>query len=186
MQQLDAESIMLGDLMSTIRKAWQPVVVCASLALALAACGQAPTGGAPSAARGPTQSTTNIGASTAAPAPIANQDAITTPSGLQYIEVQAGDGPKPQVGEVVAVHYTGMLDDGTVFDDSYQRGEPIRFPLGVGQVIPGWDEGIALMNKGGKARLIIPPDLAYGDQGAGNAIPPGATLTFDVELVDIQ
>jgi peptidylprolyl isomerase len=105
---------------------------------------------------------------------------------LQYIEVQAGDGPKPQVGEVVAVHYTGMLDDGTVFDDSYQRGEPIRFPLGVGQVIPGWDEGIALMNKGGKARLIIPPDLAYGDQGAGNAIPPGATLTFDVELVDIQ
>jgi peptidylprolyl isomerase len=92
----------------------------------------------------------------------------------------------PQVGDVVAVHYRGQLEDGTVFDSSYDRGQPIRFALGQGRVIRGWDEGIALMNQGGKARLIIPPDLAYGAAGAGGVIPPNATLIFDVELVSIQ
>lgn len=113
------------------------------------------------------------------------EEGMTTASGLQYIETLAGTGPKPQVGEVVTVHYTGRLDNGTIFDSSHNYGEPIRFPLGVGFVIPGWDEGIALMSKGGKATLVIPSDLAYGPQGYGEVIPPDATLTFEVELVDI-
>ena len=110
---------------------------------------------------------------------------MTTASGLEYTEVQAGDGPTPQAGDIVAVHYTGTLTNGVVFDSSYQRNDPIRFPLGMGRVIPGWDEGIGLMKKGGKARLTIPPELGYGEQGAGGVIPPNATLIFDVELVDI-
>ena len=90
-----------------------------------------------------------------------NQENImTTPSGLQYIERRAGSGAKPQPGEIVAVHYTGTLEDGTVFDSSRTRGEPISFALGAGMVITGWDEGISLMNEGGQATLIIPPDLA--------------------------
>ena len=115
-----------------------------------------------------------------------NQENImTTPSGLQYIERRAGSGAKPQPGEIVAVHYTGTLEDGTVFDSSRTRGEPISFALGAGMVITGWDEGISLMNEGGQATLIIPPDLAYGEQGYPPVIPPNATLTFDVELVSI-
>jgi peptidylprolyl isomerase len=112
--------------------------------------------------------------------------AITTDSGLQFIELVAGDGPAPQPGDVVAVHYTGMLADGTVFDSSRERNEPIEFALGQGDVIPGWDEGIARMREGGQAQLIIPPELAYGASGAGGVIPPNATLTFDVELVDVR
>jgi peptidylprolyl isomerase len=111
---------------------------------------------------------------------------ITTPSGLQYTELRAGSGPQPQPGEIVSVHYTGKLQDGTVFDSSYDRGKPISFALGAGMVIKGWDEGIAMMNKGGQATLVIPPDLAYGDAGAGGVIPPKAVLTFEVELVDIH
>ena len=109
----------------------------------------------------------------------------TTESGLQYIVIEEGDGPAPQAGEIVSVHYRGMLEDGTEFDNSYDRGQPIAFPLGQGMVIPGWEEGIALMKVGEKAKLIIPPELAYGEQGAGGVIPPNATLTFEVELVDI-
>jgi peptidylprolyl isomerase len=116
----------------------------------------------------------------------AQENVLTTPSGLQYIEIEQGDGPAPQIGEVVFVNYRGTLEDGTEFDNSYSRGEPIAFPLGKGFVIPGWDEGIALMNVGGKARLIIPPDLAYGAEGVGGVIPPNATLIFDVELVSIS
>ncbi len=111
---------------------------------------------------------------------------VTTASGLQYIEETAGAGREAEPGTRVSVHYTGMLDDGTVFDSSYDRGDPISFVLGIGQVIPGWDEGIDLMAAGGKGRLIIPPELAYGSAGAGGVIPPDATLTFDVELVDVQ
>lgn len=110
----------------------------------------------------------------------------TMESGLQYIQVTKGDGPAPEVGEVVSVHYTGHLEDGTVFDSSVDRNEPIQFALGRGMVIPGWDEGIALLNVGGKARLIIPPELAYGSAGAGGVIPPDATLVFDVELIDVK
>ncbi|MEJ2733932.1 MAG: FKBP-type peptidyl-prolyl cis-trans isomerase [Anaerolineae bacterium] len=112
--------------------------------------------------------------------------ATTTASGLQYIEITEGDGPQPQPGDIVAVHYRGMLEDGTEFDNSYDRGEPLTFPLGQGRVIRGWDEGIALLNEGGKAKLILPPDLAYGEAGFGSVIPPNATLTFEVELVSIS
>ena len=117
---------------------------------------------------------------------IAEEDINTTESGLQYVMVEEGSGVSPETGSIVSVHYTGTLEDGTKFDSSYDRGEPIQFPLGTGRVIPGWDEGIGLLKEGGKAKLIIPSDLAYGEQGAGGgAIPPNATLIFDVELVSV-
>ena len=111
---------------------------------------------------------------------------FATESGLQYIEIAAGTGKQPQPGDIVAVHYVGTLEDGTEFDSSYSRGQPIEFALGQGQVISGWDEGISLMHEGSKATLIIPPELAYGAQGAGDVIPPNATLTFEVELVSVS
>jgi peptidylprolyl isomerase len=113
-------------------------------------------------------------------------NAVTTSTGLQYTEISAGSGASAKAGDVVSVHYTGTLADGTKFDSSYDRGQPITFQLGRGMVIPGWDEGIALMREGGKAKLVIPPALAYGSAGAGGVIPPNATLTFEVELVSIQ
>ena len=112
---------------------------------------------------------------------------VTTPSGLVIFHVAEGKGDEPKDGNTVAVHYTGMFEDGTVFDSSYPRGGPLQFVLGRGSVIAGWEEGIALMQPGGRARLIIPPELAYGSAGAGNGfIPPDATLTFDVWLVTVQ
>lgn len=104
-------------------------------------------------------------------------------SGLYYIETKKGSGAKPEKGATVKVHYTGKLLDGTVFDSSVERNEPIELPIGVGQVIPGWDEGIMLMNEGAKGLLIIPSALAYGEQGAPPVIPPYSTLVFEVELV---
>lgn len=109
-----------------------------------------------------------------------------TASGLRYKILESGQGPRPNRGDRVAVHYEGALMDGTMFDSSVQRGEPIEFLLGEGQVIPGWDEGIQLLTVGDKARLIIPSDLAYGSRGAGGVIPPNAPLLFDVELVGIR
>jgi peptidyl-prolyl cis-trans isomerase A (cyclophilin A) len=108
-----------------------------------------------------------------------------TPSGLFYKMTTEGSGVQPQASETVKVHYTGSLTDGTVFDSSVQRGEPIEFPIGVGRVIPGWDEGISLLSVGGKATLVIPSHLAYGAKGAGGVIPPNATLIFEVELIEI-
>lgn len=109
-----------------------------------------------------------------------------TESGLFYKIEAEGVGDKPEKGQTVSVHYKGSLLDGTVFDSSFKRNQPIDFALGVGQVIPGWDEGIALLNKGAKATLIIPSDLAYGASGAGGVIPPNATLKFEVELVNFK
>jgi len=115
-----------------------------------------------------------------------NQDTITTESGLKYIVIKKGSGDKAISGKAVEVHYTGMLTNGKVFDSSIERGEPIEFILGEGQVIKGWDEGIALMNVGDRMRLIIPPDLGYGEKGAGDVIQPNATLIFDVELISVS
>ena len=109
-----------------------------------------------------------------------------TPSGLRYKIIQKGNGTQAEKGKTVSVHDKGMLVDGTVFDSSYKRNQPIDFALGVGQVIQGWDEGISLLQVGDKARLVIPPQLGYGSRGAGGVIPPNATLVFDVELMKVK
>ena len=108
-----------------------------------------------------------------------------TKSGLRYQIIKEGYGVSPEKNSTISVHYKGQLIDGTVFDSSYKRNQPIEFKLGVGQVIPGWDEGIALLKVGEKARFVIPSSLAYGSQGAGGVIPPNANLIFDVELMEI-
>ena len=113
-----------------------------------------------------------------------SSDAETTESGLKYIIVEEGTGSTPNPGQNVSVHYAGYLLDGTKFDSSYDRGEPITFPLGQGRVIKGWDEGIGILKVGGKAKLIIPPDLGYGSRAVG-PIPANSILIFDVELVNI-
>jgi FKBP-type peptidyl-prolyl cis-trans isomerase len=110
----------------------------------------------------------------------------TTVSGLQYKDAVVGTGATPRTGQTVSVHYTGYLTNGTKFDSSVDRGQPFQFQIGEGQVIKGWDEGVGTMHVGGKRRLIIPPDLGYGSNGAGNAIPPNATLVFDVQLLGVQ
>jgi len=108
-----------------------------------------------------------------------------TASGLMYIMHEEGKGPKPAAGQNVKVHYELKLADGLVVDSSYSRGTPLDIPIGVGQVIPGWDEGIQLLNEGSKATLIVPSELGYGPTGAGGVIPPNATLIFKVELVQV-
>ena len=114
------------------------------------------------------------------------EDVKTTESGLRYVDIQAGEGEMPQPGDTVVVHYTGSLADGTKFDSSRDRDRPFSFKLGKGQVIKGWEEGIATMRVGGRRQLIIPPELGYGQRGAGGVIPPNATLIFDVELLRIS
>jgi peptidylprolyl isomerase len=115
---------------------------------------------------------------------------VTTPSGLQIIDTKVGTGATPRKNQTVVVHYTGWLyvngAKGKKFDSSVDRNEPLRFPVGAGRVIAGWDEGVGSMKVGGKRTLIIPPNLGYGAQGAGGAIPPNATLIFDVELLDVN
>ena len=110
----------------------------------------------------------------------------STASGLRYKMIQNGKGAKAEKGKMVSVHYEGSLLNGKVFDSSYKRNEPIDFQLGIGQVIPGWDEGISLLQVGDKARFVIPSELAYGSAGAGGVIPPNATLIFDVELMNVS
>ncbi len=117
---------------------------------------------------------------------MAEEDMTTMPSGLKYREVEGGFGEEARAGKQVTVHYTGYLQDGTKFDSSVDRGEPFSFPLGAGRVIKGWDEGVAGMKVGGRRKLVIPPELGYGSRGAGGAIPPGATLVFDVELLEVR
>lgn len=110
---------------------------------------------------------------------------ITLKSGLKYTDIEAGEGPAAVSGREVTVHYTGTFPNGKKFDSSVDRDEPFTFTLGAGQVIKGWDEGVAGMRIGGKRKLVIPPALAYGSRGAGNVIPPGATLHFEVELLKV-
>jgi len=143
----------------------------------------------------PTEEPAPITESAATPAPteependyvFIDGEAITTDSGLQYVITAHGDGATPQPGDIVEVHYTGRFTDGNVFDSSYDREKPLRFTVGMGQVIPGWDEAILRLRVGDKAKLIIPPALAYGEAGVGEDIPPNATLYFEVELLDVR
>ena len=110
---------------------------------------------------------------------------VTTASGLEYVDVKVGTGPEAK-GKTAVVHYTGWLPDGKKFDSSRDRGEPFSFPLGAGQVIAGWDQGVAGMKVGGRRKLVIPSELGYGASGAPPDIPPNATLVFDVELLGVQ
>lgn len=113
-------------------------------------------------------------------------DTIATSSGLKYIVLQSGEGTQAEQGKVVSVHYTGWLTDGTKFDSSFDSNQPIRFPVGTGHVIPGWDEAVGMMRVGDRWRIILPPDIAYGPQGRPPVIPPSSTLVFDVELVGVD
>jgi FKBP-type peptidyl-prolyl cis-trans isomerase len=113
-------------------------------------------------------------------------DGTKAVGGLQYWDIKVGTGPVAVAGQTVKVHYTGWLTNGKKFDSSVDRGEPFTFELGRGQVIKGWDEGVAGMKVGGKRQLRIPPELGYGDRGAGGVIPPNATLIFDVELLGVR
>ncbi|MCC6865819.1 MAG: FKBP-type peptidyl-prolyl cis-trans isomerase [Ignavibacteria bacterium] len=115
-----------------------------------------------------------------------NGDTISTASGLKYIVLKKGNGKASVAGKVAEVHYTGWLLNGKKFDSSFDRNEPLEFILGAKQVIAGWDEGVALMHVGDKFRLILPPELAYGENGAGEIIPPNSTLIFDVELLGVH
>jgi peptidylprolyl isomerase len=125
-----------------------------------------------------------------APTAASAQATVTTPSGLKITDSKVGTGATPKAGQTCVMHYTGWLYEngqkGKKFDSSVDRGQPFKFPIGRGRVIPGWDEGVATMKVGGKRTLIIPPDLGYGARGAGGVIPPNATLIFDVELLGVE
>jgi peptidylprolyl isomerase len=142
------------------------------LLVALAACGRG--------------SSDDQAGAPAAPAEVDDAEYVTTASGLRYYDLEVGDGPAPQPGQTAVVHYSGWLVDGTLFDSSLNRGQPFSFVLGAGRVIRGWDEGVATMRVGGRRQLVLPPELAYGERGAGGVIPPGATLIFEVELLEIR
>jgi peptidylprolyl isomerase len=140
----------------------------------------APTTAPQSHAQPPAQTQSQTGI------PAVQGNPVTTASGLQYIDTVEGSGAMPKAGQTVVVHYTGYLDDGTKFDSSVDRNQPLEFTLGAGEVIRGWDEGFSTMKVGGKRRLLIPPNLGYGAQGAQGVIPPNARLTFDVELLGVK
>ena len=184
------------------------VLAAGALLIAAPGCGSkdnGSTGGTPTTSAGDTSTAPAAPASTpAAPAPapptadISKKPATTkingktvtlksTPSGLQYYDIKVGTGPSPDSGQTAAVQYTGALPDGTKFDSSYDHGtDPFEFPVGMGRVIKGWDEGVATMKVGGKRRLVVPADLAYGPDSPTPAIPPNSTLVFDVELIAVK
>jgi peptidylprolyl isomerase len=152
--------------------------------------------GTPAAIAGsiaPTESIATVSLATSAPSKSIAMDnaeqqapAVTTASGLQYIEIAEGTGDLPVKGQTVSVHYTGTLESGKKFDSSRDRNQAFEFQIGEGQVIKGWDEGLSTMKVGGRRKLIIPADLGYGARGAGGVIPPNAVLVFDVELLKIK
>ncbi len=117
-------------------------------------------------------------------------DTTITPTGLKYIDMKVGKGEQPKPGQTIIVNYTGKLTNGTTFDSNvdpkFGHTQPFITPIGVGKVIPGWDEGMVSMKVGGKRRLIVPSELGYGPQGSGDKIPPNSTLIFDVELIKVQ
>ncbi len=147
---------------------------------------EAPAPAEPAAKATPAQAPTPAAATTQETAPTAPEpELVTTASGLKYQELKVGSGQEARSGRLVEVHYTGWLEDGKKFDSSRDRGRPFSFSLGAGKVIKGWDEGVVGMRVGGKRKLIIPPQLGYGERGAGGVIPPNATLIFEVELTGI-
>lgn len=148
-------------------------------ALTLAGCASAP----PPAPPTPAAAVAPAPATPAPTAPVLKE--VTTSSGLRYTDLLVGNGPLAEDGMAVAVHYTGWLTDGTKFDSSLDRGQPFTFQLGASQVIRGWDEGVKGMRVGGKRKLVIPPELGYGERGAGGVIPPDATLVFEVEFMGV-
>ncbi len=159
------------------------VVVLTVLALGLSACGPEieeraiATVSSPEVEESPTETPDDSDI---------DKSEITTESGLQYSEIERGDGPVPEAGDIVTIHYIAWLEDGTELDNTYETGHPASFFLGQGMVIEGWDEGVALMNQGGKAKLVLPPALALGETGSGDGlIPPNATLVFEVELISL-
>jgi peptidylprolyl isomerase len=161
------------------------VVLVAGLGLVatVAACGGNDAEASPTPSASLAQSPS--GTQAAGGPPAVSGEPTTTASGLQFIDVKVGDGASPQTGQTVVVHYTGWLANGTKFDSSVDRGQPFSFVIGTGQVIKGWDEGVATMKVGGKRRLIIPPELGYGANDYG-PIPGNAQLIFDVELIQIK
>ncbi|NDD27532.1 MAG: FKBP-type peptidyl-prolyl cis-trans isomerase [Proteobacteria bacterium] len=162
-------------------------VTCLALAALLFAggCAESTTSQKP-AEKAPVTSGAPATSTSGAPAPAADGKMVKTASGLQYIDTVEGKGASPAAGQTVVVHYTGWLLDGKKFDSSVDREKPFEFVIGQGQVIKGWDEGVASMKVGGKRTLVIPAELGYGSRGAGGAIPPNATLKFDVELIAIK
>ena len=170
-----------------ISNTWIVVAVLIAAALFLVALAAIPASGTRSSASAAntTQQQATAAAQAAknatAPAPVGTK----TATGLQYVDTMVGTGAQPKTGQTVTVHYTGYLDNGTVFDSSVKRGQPFEFKIGTGQVIKGWDEGLATMKVGGKRRLIIPPELAYGAVANG-PIPANSRLTFDVELLGVK
>jgi FKBP-type peptidyl-prolyl cis-trans isomerase len=174
--------------------------IAALAVVALAGCQQPQSGGAGATSQtsgGTTSSSTTSAGVTAggtssgaasggATSTGASAQEVTLPDGLKMQDLKVGDGAIAEDGSTVQVHYTGWLTNGTKFDSSVDRGTPFSFRLGTGQVIRGWDEGVKGMRVGGKRKLTIPPSLGYGDRGAGDVIPPGATLLFDVELLSVH
>ena len=156
------------------------IAVIASLVLIVACGGNEEKTTTPSVTANATAAQTGGG-----PPPVSAQPTVTA-SGLKIIEIEAGTGDEAQKGQTVSVHYTGWLADGTKFDSSLDRGQPLSFVLGAGQMIPGFDEGVAGMKVGGERRLILPPGLAYGAQGRPPKIPANSELTFDVQLVSVE